>query len=154
MRERLHAMKAVTGTVVAGIRGDAACAPARRRRRVLIRRHRRLHRRPRPTSNSKRLRSATCARLRNNHRSAPRRLAITASTIALDDVSAAGWQARLTFTELYLAALEAHRSRAKLSRANQVDALLLLHDLQFDRWKYQTLAGLALEPAALHAHRR
>ena len=56
----------------------------------------------------------------------------------LDDVGAAGWQARLTFTELYLQAL-APIDRGKLSRANQVDALLLLHDLEFDRWKIQTL---------------
>jgi uncharacterized protein (DUF885 family) len=56
----------------------------------------------------------------------------------LDDVSAAGWQARLTFTELYLASLEPI-DRSKLSRANQVDALLLLHELQFDRWRLQTL---------------
>src|SRR3982751_5369593 len=63
----------------------------------------------------------------------------------LDDVSAAGWQARLTFTELYLSALEPI-DRAKLSRANQVDALLLLHDLQFDRWKYQTLQDWRWNP--------
>jgi len=56
----------------------------------------------------------------------------------LDDVSAAGWQRRLTFTELYLDALEPI-DRSKLSRANQVDALLLMHDLQYDRWKIQTL---------------
>src|SRR5687768_8467465 len=56
----------------------------------------------------------------------------------LDDVSTAGWQARLTFIERYLAALEPI-DRSKLSRANQVDALLLMHDLQFDRWKFQTL---------------
>jgi uncharacterized protein (DUF885 family) len=63
----------------------------------------------------------------------------------LDDVSAAGWQARLTFTELYLAALEPI-DRAKLSRANQVDALLLLHDLQSDRWRYQTLQDWRWNP--------
>jgi uncharacterized protein (DUF885 family) len=63
----------------------------------------------------------------------------------LDDVSAAGWQARLTFTGLYLAALEPI-DRAKLSRANQVDALLLLHDLQFDRFKYQTLQDWRWNP--------
>ena len=56
----------------------------------------------------------------------------------LDDVSAAGWQARLAFTELYLAAL-GPIDRSKLSRANQVDALLLTHDLEYDRWKLQTL---------------
>ncbi|HEU4780824.1 MAG TPA: DUF885 domain-containing protein [Steroidobacteraceae bacterium] len=56
----------------------------------------------------------------------------------LDDVSAAGWQARLTFTDLYLAAL-GPIDRAQLSRANQVDAMLLLHDLESDRWRYQTL---------------
>jgi uncharacterized protein (DUF885 family) len=63
----------------------------------------------------------------------------------LDDVSATGWQARLTFTELYLAALEPI-DRAKLSRANQVDALLLIHDLQGDRWKYQTLQDWRWNP--------
>src|SRR6185369_12515870 len=63
----------------------------------------------------------------------------------LDDVSAAGWQSRLTFTELYLAALEPI-DRAKLSRANQVDALLLLHELQFDRWRLQTLQDWRWNP--------
>src|SRR5262245_60624730 len=47
----------------------------------------------------------------------------------LDDVSAAGWQSRTVFTELYLSAL-APIDRAQLSRANQVDALLLQHDLE------------------------
>jgi len=63
----------------------------------------------------------------------------------LDDVSLAGWQARLTFTEIYLAALEPI-DRSKLSRANQVDLLLLLHDLQYDRWKYQTLQDYRWNP--------
>ena len=63
----------------------------------------------------------------------------------LDDVSAAGWQARLTFAELYLAALEPI-DRSKLSRANQVDALLLLHELQFDRWRLQTLQDWRWNP--------
>jgi uncharacterized protein (DUF885 family) len=63
----------------------------------------------------------------------------------LDDVSAAGWQARLTFTELYLAALEPI-DRTKLTRANQVDALLLLHDLQSDRFRYQTLQDWRWNP--------
>jgi uncharacterized protein (DUF885 family) len=63
----------------------------------------------------------------------------------LDDVSAAGWQARLAFTELYLASLEPV-DRSKLSRANQVDALLLLHDLQFDRWRLQTLQDWRWNP--------
>src|SRR6187455_645730 len=63
----------------------------------------------------------------------------------LDDVSAAGWQARLTFAELYLAALEPI-DRSKLSRANQVDALLLLHELQSDRWKLQTLQAWKWNP--------
>jgi len=55
-----------------------------------------------------------------------------------DDVSAAGWQAKLTFAELYLATLDSIET-AKLSRANQVDALLLRHDLEYDRWQLQTL---------------
>jgi uncharacterized protein (DUF885 family) len=63
----------------------------------------------------------------------------------LDDVSAPGWQARLTFTELYLAALEPI-DRSKLSRANQVDALLLLHELQSDRWRLQTLQDWRWNP--------
>ncbi len=63
----------------------------------------------------------------------------------LDDVSAAGWQARLTFAELYLAALEPI-DRSKLSRANQVDALLLLHELQSDRWRLQTLQDWRWNP--------
>jgi uncharacterized protein (DUF885 family) len=63
----------------------------------------------------------------------------------LDDVSAAGWEARLTFTDLYLAALEPI-DRSKLTRANQVDALLLIHDLQYDRWKYQTLQDYRRNP--------
>jgi len=63
----------------------------------------------------------------------------------VDDVSAAGWQARLAFTELYLASLEPI-DRSKLSRANQVDALLLLHELQFDRWKLQTLQAWKWNP--------
>jgi uncharacterized protein (DUF885 family) len=63
----------------------------------------------------------------------------------LDDVSAAGWQARQTFTELYLASLEPI-DRSKLSRANQVDALLLQHELQFDLWKLQTLQAWRWNP--------
>ena len=63
----------------------------------------------------------------------------------LDDVSAAGWQARLAFAELYLAALEPI-DRSKLSRANQVDALLLLHELQSDRWRLQTLQDWRWNP--------
>lgn len=56
----------------------------------------------------------------------------------LDDVSVAGWQARVVFAEIYLSALSPI-DRSKLSRANQVDALLLEHDLQSDRWRIQTL---------------
>ncbi len=56
----------------------------------------------------------------------------------LDDVGASGWQTRLAFTEIYLSAL-APIERARLSRPNQVDALLLQHDLEFDRWKIRTL---------------
>jgi uncharacterized protein (DUF885 family) len=63
----------------------------------------------------------------------------------LNDVGPAGWQARLTFTELYLQALEPI-DRSKLTRANQVDALLLQHDLEYDRWKYQTLQEYRWNP--------
>jgi uncharacterized protein (DUF885 family) len=78
-------------------------------------------------------------------REAPERSPVGATSLGdhrfddrIDDVSAAGWQARLTFTELYLAALEPI-DRGNLSRANQVDALLLLHDLQYDQWRIQRL---------------
>ena len=56
----------------------------------------------------------------------------------LDDVSTAGWQARLQFAERYLAELQPI-DQARLSRPNQVDLLLLRHDLEYDRWKLQTL---------------
>jgi uncharacterized protein (DUF885 family) len=56
----------------------------------------------------------------------------------LDDVSAAGWQNKLQFAELYLSTLDSVEL-AKLSRGNQVDALLLRHDLEFDRWQLRTL---------------
>jgi uncharacterized protein (DUF885 family) len=63
----------------------------------------------------------------------------------LDDVSAAAWQARVDFQELYLSAL-APVDRSKLSRANQVDALLLKHDLESDRWRIQTLQSWRWDP--------
>jgi uncharacterized protein (DUF885 family) len=56
----------------------------------------------------------------------------------LDDVSPAGWQARIVFTEIYLSAL-APIDTKQLSRANQVDALLLRNDLEYDRWRRETL---------------
>ena len=91
-------------------------------------------------------------------REAPEQSPVSATSLGdhrfddrLDDVSAAGWQARLAFAELYLASLEPI-DRGRLSRANQVDALLLRHDLQYDRWRFADAAGLALEPADLHAH--
>jgi uncharacterized protein (DUF885 family) len=56
----------------------------------------------------------------------------------LDDVSAAAWQARITFDELFLAALDAI-DLTQLSRANQVDARLLRHELEYDRWRIQEL---------------
>jgi uncharacterized protein (DUF885 family) len=63
----------------------------------------------------------------------------------LDDVSAAGWQSRLTFAELYLASLEAIDHK-QLTRANQVDALLLLHDLEYERWRLETLQDWRWNP--------
>jgi len=63
----------------------------------------------------------------------------------LDDVSAAGWQKKLGFAELYLSTLDSVET-AKLSRANQVDALLLRHDLEFDRWQLRTLEAWRWNP--------
>jgi uncharacterized protein (DUF885 family) len=63
----------------------------------------------------------------------------------LDDVSRAGWQARITFNDIYLDALRPVDT-TKLSRANQVDLLLLRHELEYDRWKIQTLADWRWNP--------
>ena len=87
-------------------------APAPPRRRL----------RRRPISSSKRSRSVTCGIRPSNRRLRPRLSVITASTTRLDDVSAAGWQARVVFDETLSIGARAHRPRASLSRANQVDA--------------------------------
>ncbi len=63
----------------------------------------------------------------------------------LDDVSAEGWQAKVVFDELYLAALEP-LDLSQLSRANQVDALLLKQSLSSDRWRIQTLESWRWDP--------
>jgi len=63
----------------------------------------------------------------------------------LDDVSAAGWQAKLMFAELYLSALDGVDTK-KLSRTNQVDALLLRHELEYDRFRLQTLESWRWDP--------
>jgi uncharacterized protein (DUF885 family) len=63
----------------------------------------------------------------------------------LDDVSAATWQSRAMFAELYLSELEKF-DRSKLSRANQVDLLLLKHRLESERWRLQTLESWRWDP--------
>jgi uncharacterized protein (DUF885 family) len=63
----------------------------------------------------------------------------------IDDVSVAGWNAQLAFSERYLAALQAI-DRARLSRANQVDALLLAHELEYQRWRLATLEDWRWNP--------
>jgi len=63
----------------------------------------------------------------------------------LDDVSNSGWQTRLAFTELYLSALDAI-DRTRLSRPNQVDALLLRHELEYERWQITTLEDWRWNP--------
>ena len=63
----------------------------------------------------------------------------------VDDVSMAGWQARLAFIERQLAGLDAV-DRAGLSRPNQVDALLLRHELEYDRWRIRTLEDWRWNP--------
>jgi len=63
----------------------------------------------------------------------------------LDDVSRAGWEARATFDEIYLDALKSIDA-AKLTRANQVDLLLLRHELEYDRWKIQSLEDWRWNP--------
>jgi uncharacterized protein (DUF885 family) len=63
----------------------------------------------------------------------------------IDDVSAAGWQAQFDFAGKFLAALEP-LERAQLSRANQVDALLLRHELEYQRWRITTLEDWRWNP--------
>ena len=63
----------------------------------------------------------------------------------IDDVSANGWQAQLAFSERNLAALAAI-DRAALSRPNQVDALLLRRQLEYDAWKIRTLEDWRWNP--------
>ncbi|HEX6397956.1 MAG TPA: DUF885 family protein, partial [Steroidobacteraceae bacterium] len=63
----------------------------------------------------------------------------------LDDVGVDGWKAQLAFNERYLAALQPI-DRSKLTRANQVDALLLAHELEYQRWKLATLEDWRWNP--------
>jgi len=63
----------------------------------------------------------------------------------VDDVSIAGWQARLAFIKRQLAGLDAIE-HAALSRPNQVDALLLRHELEYDRWRIQSLEDWRWNP--------
>src|SRR5688572_1544353 len=63
----------------------------------------------------------------------------------LDEVSVAAWQSRVVFAELYLSALEPI-DKARLSRANQVDALLLKHRLEYERWRLHTLEAWRWDP--------
>src|SRR5690349_6934682 len=63
----------------------------------------------------------------------------------LDEVGIEGWKAQLAFTERFLAALQPI-DRAQLSRANQVDALLLAHELEYQRWKLATLEDWRWNP--------
>jgi uncharacterized protein (DUF885 family) len=63
----------------------------------------------------------------------------------VDDASVEGWQAQREFSERYLAALQSIDQR-QLSRANQVDALLLAHELEYQRWKLSTLEDWRWNP--------
>ena len=63
----------------------------------------------------------------------------------IDDVSVDGWKAQLDFSERYLAALQPI-DRSRLTRANQVDALLLAHELEYQRWRLATLEDWRWNP--------
>jgi uncharacterized protein (DUF885 family) len=63
----------------------------------------------------------------------------------VDDVSVEGWKAQLAFSERYLAALQPI-DRAQLARANQVDLLLLTHELEYQRWRLATLEDWRWNP--------
>jgi uncharacterized protein (DUF885 family) len=63
----------------------------------------------------------------------------------VNDVSAVAWQARQVFAETYLAALGGI-DHARLSRARQVDALLLRNDLEYTRFRVQELEDWRWNP--------
>ena len=63
----------------------------------------------------------------------------------LDDVGLEGWKAQQAFNERILAALQPI-DRSSLTRANQVDALLLAHELEYQRWKLATLQDWRWNP--------
>ena len=63
----------------------------------------------------------------------------------LDDVGLEGWKAQQAFNERFLAALQPI-DRSSLTRANQVDALLLAHELEYQRWKLATLQDWRWNP--------
>ena len=137
-------MKTVAGTVVAGIAAMllCACAPTPPRADSSP------PPQPEPPTPDQQFETL----VRRYLKEAPEQSPVGATSLGdhrfddrLDDVSVAGWQSRLQFTELYLAALEPI-DRTRLSRANQVDAVLLLHDLQYDRWKFQTLQDWRWNP--------
>lgn len=68
----------------------------------------------------------------------------------IDDVSAAGREAALRFTRQTLAALEAIDA-SELSRANQVDALILGNALRAQIWQTETLQSWAWNPLGYQA---
>ena len=129
------------------------CAPARPRRHHRPRRHRRRPHHRLPTSSSNRWRSVTCA---NSQEQSP----VDATGLGdhrfddrLDDVSAAGWKARWISASLPRRA-RAPSIAAALTRANQVDVLLLRHELEYERWRIADARGLALESTHLYTARR
>ena len=63
----------------------------------------------------------------------------------IDDLSAAGRQAQLDFNKKLLSELDAIDA-TKLSRENQVDALILRNRLQAEVWNLQTLQSWAWDP--------
>lgn len=76
---------------------------------------------------------------------APRRSPVAATQLGdhrfddqLDEVSAEAWQARLAFTDSWLETLSDVEA-GPLSRANQVDRLLLQHELEFERFRIESL---------------
>ena len=65
----------------------------------------------------------------------------------LDDLSAAGRQKGVDFNKQILARLDA-MDASKLSRENQVDALILRNQVQGDLWSTETLQSWAWDPQA------
>ena len=125
---------------MAAVRLRAHASPARAARS----RHRR--RRPPPTSSSKRSPSVIVREMPgavSGQRHGARRPPLRRPARRCQP-RGAGRRASRSSSSIYRRS--SRSTAAELSRANQVDALLLKHDLEYDRWKFQTLQEYRWNP--------